>query len=89
MQAAVHFWVTGRVQGVYFRAHTKAKAEELGLTGWVRNLSNGRVEGLACGDKSSLDALTQWLANGPERAQVSHLELQPEQWAQWPGFEIV
>jgi acylphosphatase len=88
MRAAVHFWVSGKVQGVYFRGNTQAQAEELGLTGWVRNLPDGQVEGVACGEQSALDKLVTWLAKGPRMAKVTHLELQPEEPQNWPTFEI-
>ena len=71
MQTAIHFWVTGRVQGVYFRASTQAAARQLGLTGWVRNLPDGRVEGVACGPGKALDKLVAWLHHGPEHAAVT------------------
>lgn len=88
MRAAMHFWVTGKVQGVYFRASTKAKAEALGLSGWVKNTPEGRVEGVACGDQAALDALKAWLAEGPEFAHVTRLEVQPEPPGDWLGFNV-
>ncbi|MGH8657843.1 MAG: acylphosphatase [Gammaproteobacteria bacterium] len=69
--ACKRFLVSGRVQGVYFRAHTQQQAERLKLTGWVRNLSDGRVEVLACGDDAAVTALHEWLWQGPELARVS------------------
>lgn len=88
MRAAMHFWVTGKVQGVYFRASTKAKAEALGLSGWVKNLPEGQVEGVACGDRTALDELKAWLAKGPESAQVTHLEVRSEAAQNWLGFKV-
>ena len=73
-----HLWVTGRVQGVFFRQSTEIRARELGLVGWVRNLSDGRVEAIAEG---APDALEQWIAfchDGPPAAQVEHVEIQWE-----------
>jgi len=73
--------VSGRVQGVFFRASTQQKAEELGIVGYARNLPDRRVEVLACGEDAALDALTAWLWQGPRHAEVTHLEcdfLQPE-----------
>lgn len=66
-----HFLVSGQVQGVYFRTHTQQQAQRLKLTGWVRNLRDGRVEVLACGDDAALTALQRWLWRGPEFARVS------------------
>lgn len=93
MQTAIHFWVTGRVQGVYFRKSTQATAHSLGLTGWVRNLPDGRVEGVAYGSDKALDQLVGWLHHGPEYAQVTDLRIEPELtnkgFQQWQGFEIL
>ncbi len=73
------FVVSGRVQGVYFRQSTLAQAQALGLRGWVRNLADGRVEGLAGGDDpDALVALRQWLQRGPQAARVDTLEWQPD-----------
>lgn len=75
------FVVSGRVQGVFFRAATEDTARRLGLTGWVRNLPDGSVELVACGDESKLKELERWLWQGPPRArveQVKSLEAEPQ-----------
>jgi acylphosphatase len=66
-----HFKVSGRVQGVAFRAATLDEARRLGLTGWVRNLPNGDVEALACGEAAALELLERWLWRGPRAARVT------------------
>ena len=67
-------WVSGRVQGVFFRESTKRLAQQLGITGHAINLPDGRVEVLACGDSQQLELLIEWLHKGPEYAQVEALE---------------
>ena len=62
--------VTGRVQGVFFRASTARKAAELGVTGTARNLPDGTVEVLACGSEAAVAALCDWLHEGPPAARV-------------------
>jgi acylphosphatase len=62
--------VSGRVQGVGFRAATAREARRLGVDGWVRNLPDGRVEVLAEGDPGGVDALVAWLRQGPPGAHV-------------------
>lgn len=63
--------VSGRVQGVCFRASARDTARTLRLTGWVRNLSDGRVEAVACGESAALEAFGRWLAHGPPHARVA------------------
>ena len=70
----VKFVVSGRVQGVFFRASTRAEAVRLGLTGHARNLPDGTVEVVACGDDAALAQLGRWLELGPPLAQVSRVE---------------
>lgn len=66
-----HVYVTGRVQGVFYRATTMEKAYEIGgLTGWVRNLPDGRVEVMAEGEKKKVETLVAWLWHGPPAAKV-------------------
>ena len=74
----LHCWVSGRVQGVFFRAATCEQATRLGLKGWVRNLRDGRVEVLACGEDAALENLRQWLGDGPELARVERVETREE-----------
>lgn len=74
----LHSWVSGRVQGVFFRAATCEEAARLGLKGWVRNLRDGRVEVLACGEDSALEPFQQWLRDGPDMARVEHVEVREE-----------
>ncbi len=70
----LHLLISGRVQGVWYRASTRVRARELGLTGWVRNLRDGRVEALAEGPRSDLEALLEWCHRGPELARVTGIE---------------
>ncbi|MGO4223609.1 acylphosphatase [Lysobacter sp. TAF61] len=72
--SAARFIVSGRVQGVFFRASTRDQALALGLRGFARNLPDGRVEVLAAGDDVALDRLAAWLRQGPATAHVDDLE---------------
>lgn len=67
------FLVSGKVQGVWFRASTRQQAVALGLTGEALNLPDGRVEVIACGPAEALDALASWLRRGPELARVDEV----------------
>jgi acylphosphatase len=66
----VHVWVSGRVQGVFYRATAERVASGLGLTGWVRNLADGRVEAIAEGPAEALEAFVRWCHEGPADARV-------------------
>lgn len=81
------FLVSGRVQGVCFRASTREQALALGLRGVARNLADGRVEVIACGDRQALDALEHWLHRGPPAAQVERVMREP--CAAWSGSGFV
>ena len=72
--ACARFHVSGRVQGVCFRASTRAQAMQLGLRGFARNLRDGRVEVLAEGRTESLAELESWLRHGPAGARVEAVE---------------
>ena len=69
-----HFVVSGRVQGVFYRASAQKKARELGLNGWVRNLRTGQVELVACGDRKNIDKLEHWLWLGPKLSEVNEVK---------------
>lgn len=70
----IHILVSGLVQGVFYRASTEAEAKRLGLTGWVRNLPDGRVEAVAEGPEDALADLCQWAEQGPPAARVDRVE---------------
>jgi acylphosphatase len=68
--------VAGRVQGVFYRASTQARARALGVTGYALNLPDGRVEVLACGAPAAVEALCEWLWEGPPAAHVVAVEVE-------------
>lgn len=72
--SALWFLVSGRVQGVFFRASTRERALELGLRGHAVNLPDGRVEVVAAGNAEALEALAAWLEIGPRMAKVERVE---------------
>jgi acylphosphatase len=73
MSCCRRFLVSGQVQGVFFRASAESTARRLGLTGWVRNLRDGRVELIACGEEAQLEELERWLWQGPPHARVEQV----------------
>ena len=72
--AAARFLISGRVQGVAFRACTRAQAISLGLRGHARNLADGRVEVLAVGKAEAIERLAEWLQHGPPLARVDRMD---------------
>ena len=82
--------VSGRVQGVGFRMSTLQKARQIGITGYVRNLSNGDVEILALGKADKVDELIKWAKLGPPSAIVNNLEVEviANDGEEFVGFEI-
>ncbi len=89
MTQCVRYFVSGHVQGVFFRSSVRSEALSLNLTGWARNLSDGRVEVLACGEQEQLDALSKWLWIGPPQAQVSGVLAVPAPTETGEGFKIL
>ena len=71
-----HFFITGRVQGVWFRATTQGIARDMDLAGWVKNVADGRVEVIACGETIALDTLEEWLHQGPKMARVKTVSVE-------------
>ena len=78
MSCALHLTVSGRVQGVGFRWFVMQEAEAAGVTGWVRNLADGRVEVWVEGEAEAVAALEQAVARGPRHASVTHVERRQE-----------
>ena len=81
-------YVSGRVQGVFYRASTRQRAQELGCRGYARNLVDGRVEVLAVGEPAAVHALIDWLRQGPPAAHVTDVkctEVAPEEVGELPA----
>jgi acylphosphatase len=74
MSGTARFLVSGKVQGVCFRAATREEAQRLGLRGHARNLADGRVEVVATGADEAIEVLAQWLRHGPPMARVADVE---------------
>ncbi len=70
MKTCLRCIVKGRVQGVLFRASTQQQAQRLNIQGWAKNLSDGSVEVVACGEEQNVEQLQRWLHQGPPRAEV-------------------
>ena len=77
-RARLHCLISGRVQGVSYRAYTQREAMQLGLTGWVRNCPDGRVELEAEGEEAALQQLLAWCRQGPPAAIVAEVDTQWE-----------
>lgn len=89
MKICVRCFISGRVQGVFYRAATRKQALSMGLTGYARNLPDGRVEVLACGDEQTVTALRNWLWEGPPHAQVKDVQWQTVSEQNSAGFATV
>lgn len=87
MNVRVHIFVSGKVQGVFFRSGARDKALELALTGWVRNLADGRVEAVFEGEEEGIEKIVEWCRKGPAYARVEDVEVIQEQYTgEFKGF---
>lgn len=75
MKVRAHIFVSGRVQGVFFRSETRREARRYAVTGWARNLSDGRVEAVFEGEKKDVERLIEFCRNGPPGAVVTKVEM--------------
>jgi acylphosphatase len=73
-----HVFVSGRVQGVFFRQNTVRQAQNLGVRGWVKNLDDGRVEAVFEGEESAVNALVEFCRKGPRGAMVTDVQVELE-----------
>ncbi len=87
--ACVRCLVAGRVLGVFFRVSTREQAQQLGLSGYVRNRPDGQVEVVACGGQALVEKLQAWLWRGPPHAQVSAVECEVCETPVTDGFRII
>ena len=82
MKVRAHVFVSGRVQGVYFRSYTQDAARNLGITGWVRNNRDGSVEAVFEGEEASVIEIVEWCRKGPPMAAVGSVDLE---WQEYKG----
>lgn len=89
-RARAHVFISGRVQGVNFRANTRDQARRAGVEGWVRNLADGRVEAIFEGNRAAVQRMISWCYSGPPAAQIDHVEVAWEDTTNREGpFSIV
>ncbi len=85
-----HLYIEGLVQGVFYRSSMRAEATRLGVTGWVKNLYDGRVEAVAEGEKQAVQKLLSWCYQGPPSARVTDVKVfWEEPTGEFSSFEIV
>ena len=80
--------VRGRVQGVFFRAEAQARAESLGVAGWIRNADDGSVEAVFEGDDEQVESMVEWCRRGPAGARVEEVEAVGEEPVGETGFRV-
>ncbi|MCS6782350.1 MAG: acylphosphatase [Gloeomargarita sp. SKYBB_i_bin120] len=85
---AVQVWISGRVQGVGFRAATRQQALQLGLDGWVQNLPDGRVWAVFAGASEAVETMLAWCHHGPPAAHVTSVVVEPYAAPVPPGFHV-
>jgi acylphosphatase len=85
----VHLIVKGKVQGVFFRATAKDVADEIGVTGWVKNTEEGNVEIMASGNDEQLQKFIAWCKVGPRRAIVTNVIVTNTEGENFKNFEVI
>ena len=89
MKVRVHVFITGKVQGVFYRVKTRSEAKKRNVVGWVRNLPDGRVEAVFEGKKEDVDKLIDYCRKGPQGAYVTKIDVYPEEKTyKFNNFEI-
>lgn len=85
----VHVFISGRVQGVFFRSQTRREAKKIGITGWVKNLADGRVEAVFEGAENPVKTMIEWVRRGPLLSKVNGIEVEWENFSgEFNDFEI-
>lgn len=85
----IHLFISGRVQGVFYRQNAKNKAEKLKINGWVKNLEDGRIEAVFEGEKEKVEEMVEWAKRGPIIARVDNIEIIKEEYQdEFRNFEI-
>ncbi len=83
----LHLLISGRVQGVWFRESMRQEALKQGVSGWARNLADGRVEAMVCGEPAQVGRLLEWAKRGPPLARVTSVETEEAPDQAFAGFE--
>lgn len=84
----LHIVIHGDVQGVYFRDSMRREAQRLGVTGWVRNLTDGSVEAALQGEPADVDAILRWARRGPQLARVDRVEVEQHR-GNYADFDVI
>ena len=84
----VHLIISGKVQGVFYRASAKKKAEELNINGWIKNTREGNVEAMISGEKEAVDRFVRWCKAGPERAVVEDVRVYIKELLEFDSFKV-
>lgn len=87
-EKSLHVRISGKVQGVFYRVWTKGTADDLGLSGWVKNNRDGSVEAVFSGDADNVEQMLNLCLSGPPEAEVSNIEILAESVSCESGFEI-
>lgn len=87
--ATVHLWITGNVQGVFYRATAAELAKKLHLNGWIKNTADGAVEATINGNDEAVEQFVEWCRNGPEEAEVSDVIVTPKPDDGLAGFQVI
>ena len=85
----MHLIISGKVQGVFYRASAKKKAEELNIRGWIKNTSEGNVEAVITGHELRIKDFIEWCKSGPDRAKVDDVQILLQEFLDFESFKIV
>ncbi len=85
----VHLLISGKVQGVFFRAEAKTMAEKFAITGWIKNTPDENVEALITGESAHVDKFVNWCKTGPERAKVKNVQVSESPFTRFEKFEVI
>lgn len=83
-----HLIITGKVQGVFYRASAKEKANKLNIRGWIKNTATGNVEAIVTGNMQQIEDFIQWCKSGPAKATVSNVIIHNQEFREFDSFKI-
>lgn len=89
MKKSVRLYISGTVQGVFFRAFVKENAERYNVKGFVRNLEDGRIEIFLEGNANDVNKLMELCKKGPKHSQIRNVEVKPERFQNLKGFKVL